>query len=128
MREIFVSGGVLMWPLLICSLIALTIIIEKAIYWLFLVNEKKGQNSQRGLLILETVVQIAPILGILGTILGILKSFKTLKLDSNSALDGLSASISEALITTAFGLSISVIGTVFFVFYTYKAKKLEVAI
>ena len=34
--DIFISGGPLMWPLLACSFIALTVVIERSIFWILL--------------------------------------------------------------------------------------------
>lgn len=62
---------------------------------------------------LETIITISPLLGILGTVLGIILSFQ------NTAPDGLGnpaammAGLSQALITTALGLGISIVLLVF---------------
>lgn len=65
-------------------------------------------RAKRGMSVIEWIISTAPMLGILGTILGIIASFKTLGQGGHNpklVLDG----ISQALITTAMGLSISVI-------------------
>ena len=60
--------------------------------------------------ILATIVAISPLLGLLGTVLGLIRSMKGLTLtalaDSNLSV---MAGISEALISTAFGLTIAVV-------------------
>ncbi|MBC8122569.1 MAG: MotA/TolQ/ExbB proton channel family protein, partial [Gemmatimonadaceae bacterium] len=40
--EWFIRGGVVMWPLLLCSLIALAIVIERTIFWLNLIPKHKA--------------------------------------------------------------------------------------
>ena len=60
--------------------------------------------------VLATIVAISPLLGLLGTVLGLIRSMKGLTLtalaDSNLSV---MAGISEALISTAFGLTIAVV-------------------
>lgn len=79
--------------------------------------EKAAQNSgeielryfQRGLGILDTIVTASPLLGLLGTVTGIIKSFTALSLTSGGAQSlQLSAGIAEALYNTAFGLAIAI--------------------
>jgi biopolymer transport protein ExbB len=160
-----------MWPLLLCSLLSMTVILERAFFWLRVniaddrnaieslletcrahdpndggeqtANEAAGHGAvyamllsgvayhgfsaskameavaleelkkmRRGMNILDTVITAAPMLGILGTVTGIIGSFTALGQagpgDPRTAIAG----IAEALITTAAGLIIS-IGTVF---------------
>ncbi|MGI6611391.1 MAG: MotA/TolQ/ExbB proton channel family protein [Limnochordia bacterium] len=67
------------------------------------------QQMERSLPVLGTITTISPLLGLLGTVFGIIRSFRVL-----SALQGiegpsaLSAGIAEALITTAVGLTIAI--------------------
>jgi biopolymer transport protein ExbB len=58
---------------------------------------------------LELIVSIAPLLGILGTVTGIIQSFNVIAaLEGIGQAQELSAGIAEALITTAAGLSIAI--------------------
>ncbi len=59
--------------------------------------------------ILDTVISTAPILGILGTVLGIIASFKALGAGGLVDPKMVTAGISEALITTAYGLSLALV-------------------
>ncbi len=62
---------------------------------------------------LETIITISPLLGILGTVLGIILSFKNVGPDGMGNPSAMMAGLSQALITTALGLGISIALLVF---------------
>lgn len=177
MIQWFFKGGPVMWPLLLCSIIAVAVAIERALFW---VKERSAQDTslihkllhltERGLFdeakagacasgdavarvlcnglshhhfslegalevavqaelkrmkrylgVLDTLITVAPLLGIFGTVTGILKAF--------GSLEGripdpqiVSAGIAEAIITTVAGLAIA-IPTV--IAYNYFCAKVE---
>lgn len=61
-----------------------------------------------GLWILETIVTVAPLLGLLGTIAGMMDSFKLIGDDTLINPTGVTAGVAQALIATAFGLGIAI--------------------
>ena len=63
-------------------------------------------KMEKNLTMLHFIAKISPSLGLLGTVTGMIKTFHFLSLDIESQL--LAQGISEALITTAFGLSLSI--------------------
>jgi biopolymer transport protein ExbB len=63
---------------------------------------------QRGLAALSTIVSGAPLLGLLGTVLGMIKIFRVVASSGTGITESLSAGIAEALITTATGLIIAI--------------------
>lgn len=63
---------------------------------------------QRGLPALATVVSGAPLLGLLGTVLGMIKIFQEVASSGGTITENLSAGISQALVTTATGLIIAI--------------------
>lgn len=65
------------------------------------------KSMRRGMPVLDTIITIAPMLGILGTVLGIISSFEMLGQAGVEDPKTVVAGIAEALITTAAGLSIS---------------------
>jgi len=77
---------------------------------------------EKGLAILETVSGVAPLLGLLGTVLGMIKAFTVIAQEGVGRPELLSVGISEALITTVAGLSI---GIPALVLHTYFANKAE---
>lgn len=67
----------------------------------------------RSLWMLDTVITLAPLLGLFGTIIGMFGAFSVLG-DIQNATSQVTGGIAEALIATAFGLLIAMIGLVFF--------------
>ena len=168
MLDIFVKGGPVMYPLLACSIISLTVIIERFFFWirvqayhdqsivdniLELCREgdwdsvkakaagskdhiirilvtgilhrqfsmSKAMESaaaeeikkmRRYMRVLDTMITVAPLLGIFGTVIGIITSFEILGSAGIEHPEAVTAGIAQALITTATGLGIAIL-TVF---------------
>ena len=100
----FVKGGPVMWPILALSVVGLGILIWKAC------ELKAGRRDARGLVVVSTIITAEPMLGILGTVTGIMQTFGALN-GADGAANPLAATsgIGEALITTAAGLIASLI-------------------
>jgi biopolymer transport protein ExbB len=77
---------------------------------------------QRGLTTLETIAGIAPLMGLLGTVLGMIKVFNVIETLGVGQAKALSGGISEALITTATGL---IIGIPVYIAYNYFNNRAE---
>ncbi|MEK7866511.1 MAG: MotA/TolQ/ExbB proton channel family protein [Planctomycetota bacterium] len=164
MREWFLKGGPVMWPLLGCSVIGLTFVLERLLFWARVAWRRDGRGvdqvleavragrspeahgiartlrdgcglvliagieapdggharameaagrdvvsrMKRSMGVIDTVITVAPLLGILGTVTGIINAFNLLGggLAENQA--GVTAGLAEALITTVAGLVISI--------------------
>jgi biopolymer transport protein ExbB len=178
----FIQGGIFMWPILLFSLIALAVIIERFIVFhrakvnvnefltkvrkALLVNrnvkeaikvceqyrgpvasvtkagllryghdrvdiEKTIENAalyeldrlERRLSVLATTANVEPMLGFLGTVSGMIKSFGTLATSGLSNPGAVAAGISEALITTAAGLIIAIPAQIAFNYFTTKVTR-----
>jgi biopolymer transport protein ExbB len=179
MLEIFKSGGPVMYPLALCSIISLTIIIERLFFWIktgMQRNQKlvdkvlklsrqgdwegvkkaaSGSNNyvvrmivsgilhreysmikamessaadeinrmQRFMGGLDTMITIAPLLGILGTVIGIIASFEMLGASGIENPQAVTGGIAQALITTATGLSIAIITVFPYNYFNSRIKK-----
>jgi len=77
---------------------------------------------ERNLPILATIGNIAPLLGLLGTVFGMIKAFQVVSVVGVGNPEALAGGISEALLTTAFGLSVA-IPTI--VAYNYLAHRVD---
>jgi biopolymer transport protein ExbB len=164
--DIIVSGGWLMLPIIICSIITIAITIER--FWTLnpakiaprnqlgqvwnwiqtnqmdsdklkelrrssplgrilaagLSNSRHGRDimkdsieeaasqviheMERFLTILGTVATISPLLGLLGTVFGMITVFNEIMLQGTGNASVLAGGISQALITTAAGLSVAI--------------------
>lgn len=71
-------------------------------------SQREVQSMKRGLGILATVGSTAPFVGLLGTVMGIINAFQAMATSGSGGLSTVSAGISEALITTAFGLLVAI--------------------
>ena len=69
--------------------------------------EKQVSIMSRGQSLLDTVITLAPMLGILGTVLGIIDSFNILSLQGVQNPTAVVGGIAQALISTAMGLSVA---------------------
>jgi biopolymer transport protein ExbB len=180
MMDFFESGGPVMFPLLLCSIIALAVTIERILFWLTVrinydqslvddvlescrrgdwmqVRDKvtgsrnyiirilvsgilhrdyslvKAMESaaaeevrkmRRFMGVLDTMITVAPLLGIFGTVTGIISSFEMLGVGIDHP-EAVTAGIAQALITTAAGLGIAI----FTVFpYNYFNSRVERAV
>lgn len=184
MLVIFQKGGPVMYPLLACSIIALTVIIERFLFWARegvrrdqkLVDEvleicRRGEwNSVKdkvsgskdfvirvlvsGILhrefsmtrameaaasdeikrmrrfmgVLDTMITVAPLLGIFGTVIGIISSFELLGSAGIEHPQAVTAGIAQALITTATGLAIAILSVLAYNYFNSKVEEAALAI
>lgn len=173
-NNLFAAGGVVMWPLLAFSVLAVGLIIERIVFW-YRVNHRQNRvvrevlnlyrldnvvgaldklhknadlpiariflaaleleqpnpeefrlaleseaQAEIPLLkrfqnIFETIISLAPLLGLLGTVLGLITSFASLNIGDvgGSRTAGVTAGISEALVSTAAGLIVAIFTLLF---------------
>lgn len=78
----------------------------------------------RYLRILGTIVTISPLLGLLGTVRGMIRAFNVVALVGVGEPGAMAAGISEALYTTAFGLGIAIPALVFYNYFTHRTDRL----
>ncbi len=108
----FSDGGPVMWPILILSVVGLAIVVERLLAFRAFARETgpfadpqvRLNALQRGFGLLSTIITAEPMLGILGTVTGIIQTFGAFKLAENASPLAATAGIGEALITTAAGI------------------------
>jgi biopolymer transport protein ExbB len=83
---------------------------------------------EQNLTIIATLVSIGTLTGLLGTVFGMIAAFASLATSGAASSTALSASISEALVNTALGISTSAISIVMYNIFTSKIDKLTYAI
>ena len=186
MTEFIIAGGPFMWPLLACSILIITISVERL--WFLqlrlvspsgltnqivnlhnknLINNKQAEEIselsslgfllmscikykdlprenleskieekaievkyllERNLNMLGTIATISPLLGLLGTVIGMIVAFTGLSETTGANPDTLASGISQALITTAFGLLIAVPGLVLHKYFEQKVNYLLITL
>ena len=103
--QMFKAGGPVMWPILALSVAGLAILVWKALEF------RAGRRDARGLTVVSTIITAEPMLGILGTVTGIIQTFSQLQGGADGVANPMAATagIGEALITTAGGLIASLV-------------------
>jgi len=179
MLDLFISGGPVMYPLLACSIIVMTVIFERIFFW---INMDKNRNKplvdevlhlcrtgdwesirlrtqgskdyiikilvtgilhrdfsmakamesaaaeeiklmQKYMAIIDTMITVAPLLGIFGTVIGIILSFEVLGATGIEHPQAVTAGIAQALITTATGLGIAILSVFPFNYFNSRIEK-----
>jgi biopolymer transport protein ExbB len=91
-------------------------------------GDKEFVQMRRGDKILETIVAVAPLLGLLGTVTGLIATFNNLNIGSggNTDTSQAAAGIGEALITTAAGMVVAIMALlVFRVLVSLQAQQID---
>jgi biopolymer transport protein ExbB len=182
--ELIKPGGIIMIPIVLCSVLALAIIIER--FWTLriakiapkktsnevwhwiknkelsskklralkessplgrimavgLANAKHGRevmkesieqeasqivhDMERFLTALGTVSVITPLLGLLGTVIGMIKVFAAIQLEGTGNAAVLAGGISEALLTTAAGLSVAIPALIFHRYFLRRVDEIVI--
>lgn len=71
-------------------------------------SEELYASIRRGMSLLASVGSVAPFVGLLGTVVGIIASFQGIAKEGSGGLGAVSAGISEALVVTALGLLVAI--------------------
>jgi biopolymer transport protein ExbB/TolQ len=81
---------------------------------------------ERGLSGLATIGSIAPFVGLLGTVIGIMDAFRKIQEHQGTSITIVSGGIAEALVTTALGLFVAIPAVMMFNYFTTKIKAFDV--
>ncbi len=82
----------------------------------------RKSRMERGIIFLGTVGANAPFVGLFGTVLGVIKAFRDLSIDSEAGAQAVMAGISEALVATAVGLMVAIPAVVAFNYLSRQVK------
>ncbi|MGE0680301.1 MAG: MotA/TolQ/ExbB proton channel family protein [Candidatus Binatia bacterium] len=78
-----------------------------------------------GIWVLGTVGVSAPFIGLLGTVIGIIKSFHSMALAGSGGFAVVAGGISEALVATALGLAVAIVAVIFYNYFHTKLERIE---
>jgi biopolymer transport protein ExbB/biopolymer transport protein TolQ len=81
---------------------------------------------KRGLSVLATIGATAPFVGLFGTVVGILHAFQQIATQKTSGIGAVAGGISEALVTTAFGLLVAIPAVMTFNYFTGRVENFDV--
>jgi biopolymer transport protein ExbB/TolQ len=86
---------------------------------------EEAQRLKKNLWILGTVASSAPFIGLLGTVVGIIKSFESMAVAGTGGFAVVAAGISEALVATALGLAVAIIAVIFYNYFQTRIATLN---
>jgi biopolymer transport protein ExbB/biopolymer transport protein TolQ len=81
---------------------------------------------KRGLSVLATIGSTAPFVGLFGTVIGILHAFDQIATQKIAGIGAVAGGISEALVTTAFGLLVAIPAVMAFNYFTGRVEAFDV--
>jgi biopolymer transport protein ExbB len=178
--EFFQKGGPVMWPILVCALVAVAVVGERAFWWLRESSRRdpkkleqllaalensdipaaikiaegsedpvvrmiyRGLNhvhasmegalqlaagielerAGRFLTVMDTLVTLSPLLGLLGTVTGLMRAFLAVG-GAELAVNEVTGGIGVALIATACGLGIAIFSLIPFNYFTARVTRLQ---
>ncbi|HHJ53150.1 MAG TPA: MotA/TolQ/ExbB proton channel family protein [Caldithrix abyssi] len=88
------------------------------------IGRQEVRVLEKGLIVLETIAAIAPLMGLLGTVLGMIHVFAVIKEQGIGQTAALSGGISEALLTTVAGLFIAIPVLIAYYYFNQKSESL----
>jgi biopolymer transport protein ExbB len=92
-------------------------------------GERVANHLRKYLRLFNGISTVSPLLGLLGTVLGMISSFNTIaSTDAMGRPDLLASGIGEALLTTAAGLCVAIPALVFYLYFTSRVDRLVIDI
>jgi biopolymer transport protein ExbB len=86
------------------------------------------QGASSNLWILGTIGSSAPLIGLFGTVLGIIRAFHAIALAGTGGFAVVASGISEALIATALGLGVGIVAVVFYNYFQSRIDRIDAAL
>ena len=181
--QFFLKGGPVMWPILVCAIVAVAVVGERTFWWWRESQKRDPQKMEkllaalensdvpaarqiaegsedpvirvihhglnhvghahgsllsalqlaagielkqagRFLTVMDTLVTLAPLLGLLGTVTGLMRAFLNIG-SAELSVTAVTGGIGEALIATACGLGIAIFSLIPFNFFSAKMTQLQ---
>ena len=91
-------------------------------------KEAIGADLRRGLNVLATTGSIAPFIGLLGTVVGIIAAFQGIASSGSGGIGAISAGIAEALVETALGLLVAIPAVLLFNYLSARINAVDLAL
>ncbi|MCX5805377.1 MAG: MotA/TolQ/ExbB proton channel family protein [Proteobacteria bacterium] len=176
MFQLLIRGGWMMLPLALCSVVAVTIIIERFLFFRRIGASHRGEEvlalirrgdtddalgitdetallpvmkvlsvgithrfepggameaaaiaelslMRRGLVALDTIITLSPLLGLLGTIIGMIDSFNIMATTGLGQPHAVTGGVAEALICTAAGIAVAVVTLIPYNYFTARVDR-----
>jgi biopolymer transport protein ExbB len=89
-------------------------------------KEELQEKLRKRLGIFGTLSFISPLMGLLGTVLGVLRAFHDLALSGSGGPTIVAAGISEALVTTVAGLAVAIPAAMLYNYFTFRLRAIIV--
>jgi biopolymer transport protein ExbB/TolQ len=86
----------------------------------------RSRQAEEGPSVLATIGSTAPFVGLFGTVIGILHAFQQIATQKTSGIGAVAGGISEALVTTAFGLLVAIPAVMAFNYFTGRVEAFDV--
>lgn len=125
MIEILQKGGWIMLPLFAFSINSLSLVFYLTHQIFFQSQKKNISKLYRVNGWLSHTATLSTLTGLLGTVLGIQSSFENMQIAGKASIEIFAAGISQALITTIFGLTIAIPSTLFYHFFYDRLEESE---
>jgi len=181
--QFFLKGGPVMWPILVCTIVAVAVVGERTFWWWRESQKRDPQKMEqllaalensdvtatrqiatgsddpiirvihhglnhighahgsllgalqlaagvelkragRFLMVMDTLVTLAPLLGLLGTVTGLMRAFLNIG-NAELSVTAVTGGIGEALIATACGLAIAIFSLIPFNYFSAKVAQLQ---
>ncbi|WP_045860258.1 MotA/TolQ/ExbB proton channel family protein [Teredinibacter purpureus] len=120
--HVFLLNNFVVWAIFLVAIVAYGLLIEFC--FMARANEQWYQRTENWLGSLKTMLATLPLLGLLGTISGLLKTFLNIASDKSFSLqEVISGGIAEAMFTTQMGLVMVVPGLLMLAYLNSRRKK-----
>lgn len=133
-KKVLALGWPILSILLACSIVSLAVTLH---CWSLLRKIKSGRWREDDasmedildviegrLAVLGTIANAAPFIGLLGTVIGIIRAFNVISINTGGGIGAISGSISEALVSTAAGLAVAIPASMLYNYFSHQSQRI----